>query len=237
MASFFVSYADGEEYQQRQQLQADAVRELDCFDEVLTFGPEDLSPSFKNKNRKLLRYEKGAGLWIWKPQILLQVFRDYAQPGDVVFYCDVDHMFVRAPAEFLELGLSQDILLFHEHGDTADKCTYPATFSYMNLSPDDYRDTSMILGGYHVWRVGVAAVSFVREWLQWCCDERVILPGSLDVRCVGSLKLVDESPDTNLKCHCFDQSVLTLLAQKRNVVPEESPKYRKYLVETTAFNS
>jgi len=241
MASFFISYASGDAYVRRQPEQAAEVKAIGCFDNVLTFGPDDLSKSFKKKNRKLLDYKHGAGLWLWKPQILLQVFRHHAQAGDIVFYCDVDHRFDHDPTVFLEAATETEILLFHEDGNIAKDCTYPATFSHMGLVSYDYTDTTMLLAGYHVWRVGVRAVSFVREWLHWCCDSNVMLPGRVKHEQFGSLPTEQYAIESVLKwdgvmqrpapCHCFDQSILTLLAKKRGIAPVRSPKLDNYLSE------
>ncbi len=215
METYLVNFADGnQKYLDRQLIQNATAGDTGYFDEILSYDLTILDEEFKSQNAELLSYQYGAGVWVWKPYILKHVCQNIASTGDLVFYCDADHRFDKNPRSFFELldereGKDRDIFLFHEWGDQAWNCTYPNTFQAMGAFSEDYLRTTMLLAGYHLWRVGENAITFIEKWLEWCCRSDAILPSG-------------DEPD--IKTHCFDQSILTVLAKQEGITSAVSPK-------------
>lgn len=61
---------------------------FEAFSEFSIYNPRKLSLEFKMQHKNLIeRHPRGFGLWIWKPQILLQQFRSYPC-AEFYFYQD-----------------------------------------------------------------------------------------------------------------------------------------------------
>ncbi len=222
MSTYLINYASGaEKYIQRQQIQVETAQEVGGFDHILTFDETILSSEFRAANSDILEYQNGAGLWIWKPYLVKHVLENVASEGDVVFYVDADHRFDKSPTRIFEKfdareGKDRDIFLFHEWGDQAWNCTYPCTFKAMGVEHESFYRLTMLLAGYHLWRAGDQSIDFVTKWLEWCCNPDALLP-------VG--------PCPEIKAHCFDQSILTLLAAIEGVTADVSPKSTGHIAE------
>ena len=60
---------------------------------VFEFSPSDIEDSFLEKNKNIFSYERGHGLWIWKPYFILKALQEINE-GDYLFYCDAGTFFV-----------------------------------------------------------------------------------------------------------------------------------------------
>jgi hypothetical protein len=69
----------------RIECQADAIG---VYDRTYILDESDLDVDFRERFKdKLIPGTRGFGYWVWKPQIMLQVFRDMNE-GDLLHYCD-----------------------------------------------------------------------------------------------------------------------------------------------------
>lgn len=78
-------------------------------------------------------------------------------------------------------------------------------FEKMGLFDTAYADTPQIQGGFIAFKKTDFAVSFVTEWLKYCCDFRLISPAELG------------EEDSQFYSHREDQSILSLLVKKYSV--------------------
>jgi len=230
MKCYFLNYADGKEHVAKQRKVVARAKFLNCFDGIFACGPQDISEHFYRKNRKILQQSIGAGFWLWKPYIILQALKKVPN-NSVIFYCDVDHILTGDLDHYCNLAQAEDIVLFHEEpARTAAECTASGSFLYMNCANTKYFSRKMVLGGYNFWRSNVKAISFVREWLYWCCQEKVLAPTFVDINNIGDTLSVARDPDqtqygSNDFLHCFDQSVLTILAEKFSIKSHKTPVF------------
>ena len=230
MKKYLLTYAAGQPYESLQRKFAKRVKFAGYFDDILMWGPKDLSSAFKQKHRRLLAEKIGAGLWVWKPYIILQALKKVPKDS-IVFYCDVDFAVVGSLASYFDKAYASDIVLFHEHTAlSALDCTASGTFSYMNCASDHYYARRMVLGGHNFWKSNVKAISFVREWVYWCCNENVLLPSQIDVNNIGAVISKAQDLETTqygsrpARMHCFDQSVLTIMAEKHGIKSDLVPR-------------
>lgn len=81
----FLTYATGSFVPAARALCASALAV--GFDRARVLGPEALEPAFRQNNAAILSEPRGAGYWLWKPQIILQELNRLA-PGEVLVYSD-----------------------------------------------------------------------------------------------------------------------------------------------------
>ena len=235
MKKYLLTYAAGEPHETFQRKMETRAKFTGQFDGILMWGPQDISQDFKRKYRRILTQPIGAGLWLWKPYIILQALKKVAKDS-IVFYCDVDHIVVGLLDKYFDQAQENDIVLFHEDRPTnparsAGECTSSSTFSYMNCAGARYFSRRMVVGGYNFWKSDVKSISFVREWLYWCCNENVLLPAHIDVNKIGALLAQSHDLETTQYgsrpgiMHCFDQSVLTIMAEKHNISDNLTPVF------------
>ena len=76
-------------------------------------------------------------------------------------------------------------------------------FVYMDCDEEDYHESKQLEAGFTFWKVCDEAKEILREWLEWCLDEKV----GGDMTGFSNLK-----EDDNFKECRHDQSILTNMA-------------------------
>ena len=61
-----ISYSN-EIYQRQLQLNKKSALEVGEVDEFYSYGPDDVDPIFREKNKNILSRRRGNGYWLWKP--------------------------------------------------------------------------------------------------------------------------------------------------------------------------
>lgn len=203
-----LTYAN-ERYHRAQSLLADSVYNKGIFDQMHHLREIDLPTDFRQQYHHILSSPIGAGFCLWKPYIILQTLEKMEQ-NDILMYMDAADIILPEKMHLLRLFLAArmsgdtDILLtagrFKNYQYTKRDC-----FVYMGCDSEQYWQGIQLEAGIIVFRKTGRVMRFVREWLDYCKDSRIItdepnvcgkdnLPGFVDIR--------------------YDQSVLSLLAQK-----------------------
>ena len=198
-----INYAEGEPYEMRQSKSREMARDTAKFDDTRSFRKSDLSPTFRSRFNLWLNHAHGAGFWVWKPTVILKALQE-ADPGDLIFYLDVDWEFDAPANAIFNLMDNRNILLFNEGGQSAQFCTDKRTFQVMDCESAEYYDTVMLLAGMQCYKAGDEAIDFVTKYRDWVETPEALLPGN---------RIAGKPND----CHCYDQSILTLLAKKEGV--------------------
>lgn len=84
MKRYFITYGD-EAFAGAKKRIAEEAKATGQFDEVLVYGPDDVSEAVRNG--PLWNERRGGGYWTWKPDVILQTLQN-AEEGDVVVYVD-----------------------------------------------------------------------------------------------------------------------------------------------------
>ena len=214
MSSILINFAAGEVHEKHRELQIESAEKICSFDRIVQCGRDSLDDQFVDDNASLLEHEHGAGLWLWKPYVILNTLKECSD-GDIVFYLDADWYFAKDPQPFIDRAEEIDILLFHEAGDPAKWWCSRNTFMEMDAYTAEYARTTMLLAGYSLWKCCKKSIDFLEKWLQLCCRREVILP-----------IIYNEG-------HCYDQSILTILAKKEGIEAELSPKMNGTILENS----
>jgi hypothetical protein len=91
LKKYFITFGSNDFKIQKKHL-TNLVKQSGIYDEVISFGPLDLSYDFKTKYSDILKINRGYGCWIWKVDILRQVL-EQMQKGDFLTYSSAGSSF------------------------------------------------------------------------------------------------------------------------------------------------
>lgn len=202
-----INYAN-DKYKTAQQLQTKTAKRAG-FNRIIEYGPEDIDKDFKQLHADIFNYERGDGLWIWKPYLILKTL-EQCNENDIVFYCDSGACFFRSALPVFDILERQDIWLT-VLPLIEKQFTKAETFEAMNATGIEFTDTPQISGTFIAFRKTDFSLNFVREWLEYCCNVDIIAP-----------------PEENKEAGYFyghreDQSILSLLSKKHGVRAYSDP--------------
>lgn len=220
--TIFLSFASGSFLKARDELCQSALKV--GFDEVRARGFEDLDASFMQKNAAILSNTRGAGYWLWKPQIILQELETLNE-DDVLVYSDAGrsayYQFKVFPKKLITQTKEKKFLLgptIGQHGPMS-KWTKRDAFILMNMDRPEVYELPPIQATWSFWTNSKESIDFLKKWLSYCSDPR-ILTDMENTQGFNNL--------TGFVDHRHDQSILTLLAHKEKV---PYLNYRNSLIE------
>lgn len=162
---------------------------------------------FYKDNQGILDEEVGAGWWVWKPYILLDVLKN-ADDGDLIVYSDCGDMFSPGLQSYAEGMISEDDICLLLFGGNKNKTyTKRDCFILMNCDEEDYWESNQLEAGFMIWKACDESKGVVEEWLNYCLDPRII---KNDTSVLGE-EFVE------FKEHRNDQSILTNIAVREGL--------------------
>ena len=197
-----------------------------CAQSAMTHGadsysiwtPNDLSAEFKETMAEVLKHERGAGFYCWKPYV---VHREMCklQDGDILVWCDAGNEWIGDMRTAIA-AMDQDILFFSNGWRHMDWCklqTAHAILSYGKISferttPGEVRviktsllptEEKQLQASTFFIRVTPQSRLFIQEWYGWS-----IIPGMID----NSPSAIGNEP--TFQEHRWDQSILCCLQIK-----------------------
>jgi len=235
---YLTCFADGKIYEDTQTKFKETYKGAG-IDEIIFWNKKQIqSTEFYEKNKKILDIKKGAGLWIWKPYIILDLMNKIDN-DDFIIYCDCSSQY--------PLGFEYNVIpllnylhknkLFHPgtHLFTNKYIlkywSHNETFKIMNLDREKYGNKNMCQTSPSIWRKNDLCKKFLNEWLHYCSNYNCI-------KYIDNMKNIkDESFLIRSQC---DQSILSLLIHKyklkvfsprgpfpNNIVTDEKKKDKK----------
>ena len=205
-----INYADAK-FQDSRSFNTKTAYEKGKADKVIEYSLKDIDDLFKEKNKSILSYKRGVGLWLWKPYIIQKTLQLVSE-GDFVVYSDAGTYFVNNISWLTDVmqADNNDVMVF-ELPLLERQFTKKETFVLMDQH--NY-NLNQILASYLVFRKSAYSVDFVNEWLSFACDERIISFNKF-------LPDVEEFPD--FISHREDQSILSVLCHKKGINPYRDP--------------
>ncbi len=206
-----INFAD-EKYRNTQELCVKTGKLQGHFDRVISYSPDDIDEDFYEKNKRILDIKRGAGLWLWKPYFIYKTLKEI-NDGEYLFYCDSGAFFVRSIRPVIKT-MNQDIwvaeLPLIEHQWTKSSC-----FTKMGMEDEKYKSSNQIQASFLCVRKSAYSVSFIKKWLELCCDYDLISPEE------NSTWIDEKNPE--FIAHREDQSILSLLCKKEGIKPHKDP--------------
>jgi len=183
------------------------------------YTEKDLDSDFIKKNDYILSQKRGAGYWLWKPYIILDMLNKIDE-GDYLVYMDSGANFIGDPQNYLDMINEKGILAFSMIQKTS-KWTKGDCFYLINGKDSLYNfsDTNQLQGTYVFFKKCTYAVDFVKKWLELCVNENIIT----DIPNVYVENMYDFID------HRHDQSIFSLLCYNNNIM--HIPQIDQYCVE------
>lgn len=209
MRKILINFADAN-YRKAQSLCSWTGKHIAGFDEVIEYGPADVDEAFRQAHRDIFSYQRGCGLWLWKPYLLLKTLEQCSQ-GDIVFYCDAGACFFRK---------AQPVFDILEHSDIwlsvlpllEKQFTKAEAFEILEATSPPFTDTPQISGTFLAFKKTAFSVDFVKEWLSCCCILQALAPPQDTGREIATFY-----------AHREDQSILSLLSKKHGIRAYSDP--------------
>ena len=142
------------------------------------------------------------GWFAWKPYFILKTM-EKLQEGDKVFFLDSLDIYHPEIFNYVDEVMGDDPCLLPLGNSRNGDYTKKDCFVYMNCDDEDYWDSRQLEAGFTFWKVCKESKEILREWLEWCLDEKV----GGDMSGFSNLK-----EDEDFKECRHDQSILTNMA-------------------------
>lgn len=186
----------------------------------ISYNRSDIeSTEFYQKNKEVLDQSIGSGYWLWKPYIILDAMNKL-NDGDIVFYSDCGDMFHPRIVEYVDNLLDEtDQCILLVGGSKNGEWTKRDCFYYMDCDESDYWNSNQLEAGVCIWKVSEESKKTVSEWLNYCCDPRII---TNDDNVCGQPNIDGYNEHRN------DQSVLTNIAI-RDGLPVDNGTLRNFI--------
>ena len=173
---------------------------------IRSYDFEDIrTTSFFQENRAILDHPTGMGYWLWKPFIILEALNEVPE-GTIVVYCDSGIEIIASPDPLLAICRVETPIVLFGNGDLRNASwTKRDCFILMDCDTEYYWNGPQCDAAFALFRKSGQTVQFVREWLDYCQDPRIITdqPNTCGKR---------DLPD--FVEHRRDQAVLSLMAMK-----------------------
>lgn len=200
-----INYAHGR-YTKSQELCSQSALN-NGFDSAIKYGLKDIDREFLDKNSYTFSQARGVGYWIWKPYLILKTLESMTD-SDWMMYTDSGMHFVRNPWPYIleheQNFRDKGIVTFGLCG-LNKQFTKRDAFVLMGSDNPKYTDAEQRTASVFVCRKTAFSVSFMKEWLSYACDPRII----------SDLPNTQGLPNYSVfKDHRHDQSIMSILAIK-----------------------
>ena len=170
---YVVNYANGEPYESFRRVNTKSAYVFGRADKVFEYSSSDIPSDYKSLHKNIFSYKRGAGLWLWKPYIILDALSKIKY-NDWLFYCDSGAIFVNNIKKMVSCAIENntDILLVEQPMLNRQFCKHE---SYVGMQISDSGE-NQLLSGYILLRKTDKILDFIREWKKWCEIEFIVSP-------------------------------------------------------------
>jgi hypothetical protein len=195
---YVINYSDKAFERQRAYNSKTAIKTGKC-NKVIEYFPSDVDANYRQKFANIFAYKRGAGLWLWKPYIILDALNKVNE-GDYILYCDAGAFFCDKIQKLVDvLERNNTFILTFELPLLERQFTKKETFYLMNIA--DY-SMNQRLASYILLKKCRESVDFILMWQKYMEDERI----SSFKTFMPEIKEFEDFHE-----HREDQSVLSLL--------------------------
>lgn len=204
-----INYAD-DKFEYQRKYNTKTAYEKGKVDKVIEYSPRDIDNDFFQDNKVIFNYERGAGLWLWKPYVILKTLEQMDE-GEYLFYCDAGAFYVNPVKKMINVMEKCHIdLMTFEIPLLERQFTKKETFVRMKY--DDYSQ-NQICTGYILIKKSFSSLSILKEWFTYMQDEI----------CVSYKHFTQEEEFPDYVSHREDQSVFSIVCRKNGIIPFRDP--------------
>lgn len=176
----------------------------DCDDSSI-YGPADLSEDFKDHMKDVLKHERGAGFYCWKPYIVRKEMQSL-EDGDILIYTDAGTMFRNSVGHIIR-NMDQDLFLFSNGWPHVEWCKMDTLDVILGVRPIS-KDFKQVQASQIFIRVSSFSRAIIDQWFHYSIDHH------------GKYINNDPSESRNIEGfqeHRWDQSILGCLQILHNI--------------------
>jgi len=213
---FFINYAHNFFYESQKK----AIDHAKNFGFLCKeYGYNDLDENFKNNNINILNKERGAGYWLWKPYIILDMLNkiDF---NDYLVYMDSGAYLIKDVDNYLKCIDDTGILAF-QLTHKQSKYTKGDCFYIINDVGEEnkFKDEFQNCATFIFFKKTQYSINFVKKWLFYSTHENLL---------TDSPNLYKQNFEDFID-HRHDQSIFSLLTYKYKI--KSLPDISQYAVE------
>ncbi|EKE19067.1 MAG: hypothetical protein ACD_9C00151G0002 [uncultured bacterium] len=211
MKKIFINFAN-DKFKRQQEFALKMAKLFGNFDKIIGYGPEDIDADFFKKNEEILKVERGAGLWLWKPYFILKTLNE-AKEGDYVFYLDSGFFMIKKIDLLIDslAKSNQDIMSFQTYYPEF-QWTKKSLFESMDCMEDKHKEINQFVGGICLIKNTAFSRSFFEKFVSYASQYENI----------SDTNESDEQDEKFIE-HRHDQSVYSLLCKKEGLKPFRTP--------------
>jgi hypothetical protein len=178
------------------------------FGKVFSYNEKDISLTFNHVTKEFFDLnQRGYGLWIWKPFIILNTLKMYPE-CQVLLYLDAgceinsNPTSLRKLDEYIEIakignGLGFELPFFEKD--------WTSEFVIEYMKAKKYEDSKQLAGGMFFIKNNEKSRKFLNQWIKYMLVEKNAL-------LLGNTSRIKQN--LNFKEHRFDQSIFSILWKK-----------------------
>lgn len=200
---FLVTYAAGGEHYFRNQNAVAQYAINKGIDFILNYRKSHIDKKFFEKNRRIFNEKIGAGMWLWKPYIILRTMAS-APEDSIIIYLDSAFKIRQPVPRFINNLGDDDILLVQNQDLKTGAHVKGDSFYLLGCQDDTCRQAPLIWSAIVVVRNSPRSRAFIKKWLEACQEEKALS--------ATSYHYMPNYPE--FKWHHFDQSLLSLVYHK-----------------------
>ena len=209
-----ISYSN-ERFQRQLQLNKKSAIEVGEVDEYYSYGPNDIDPVFKEKNKDILSRSRGNGYWLWKPYIINKTMIEKLKYGDYLIYTDAAILYMNSTRLIINFMKEHKAKIWGNKLILKERTwTKRDALILMDADTPYYYDTNQYMAGIQVYQKSKYAIKFIQDLLKYSQDVRIITD---DNNVMGKENL----PGFRENRH--DQTVFSLLLKKYGEANSGSP--------------
>ena len=209
-----ISYSN-ERFQRQLQLNKKSAIEVGEVDEYYSYGPNDIDPVFKEKNKDILSRSRGNGYWLWKPYIINKTMIEKLKYGDYLIYTDAAILYMNSTRLIINFMKEHKAKIWGNKLTLKERTwTKRDALILMDADTPYYYDTNQYQANIQVYQKSKYAIKFIQDLLKYSQDVRIITD---DNNVMGKENL----PGFRENRH--DQTVFSLLLKKYGEANSGSP--------------
>jgi len=196
-------------YFNAQKINSQTGLEIAGFDKVINYGFNSLSDDFVKNHQQHFQYKRGAGYWVWKPQILVNALSK-VNYGDIVMYSDSGCHFIHSMNPVFEIleNTEKKIVVF-QLAQTEDCWTKRDCFIQMECDTPEFVYSKQIMSTFFLCKKTDFSLFIANEWQRMISNFHMVADESVSPSVNGNYP--------NFKEHRHDQSLLSLICKKHKV--------------------
>ncbi|MGV2433088.1 MAG UNVERIFIED_CONTAM: hypothetical protein LVQ98_07445 [Rickettsiaceae bacterium] len=206
---YLISYADGKDVFLQNQNAMSQFAINKGIDFIFNYKRKDIDIDFLNANKEIFSEKHGAGMWLWKPHLILKTMQN-AKEGAIILYLDSAFYITKPITPLIKTLGDSDVILVHDLNKKNGAFVKGESFILSDCMDEDCRNAPHIWSAILMMRNNKKSRAFVEKWLNKSCDIRILSAQNYGI-----------GPNyPEYVCHHYDQSVLSLVYHKNKSDPD-----------------